>query len=168
MSVVAYIGIGANLGAPARAIRAAVERLARLPGTRVEAASSLYRSAPVGTSQPQPDYLNAVARVRTGLSASRLLAALHSIERDLGRVRGEHNAARTIDLDLLLYGDRRLRLPGLDVPHPRMHLRAFVLLPLLELAPDAVIPGVGPASALLPAVADQRIERLESPSEEAA
>jgi 2-amino-4-hydroxy-6-hydroxymethyldihydropteridine diphosphokinase len=108
----------------------------------------------------QPDFVNAVAEVATGLEPEALLAALLTIEQDFGRRRGEKNGPRTLDLDLLLYGDRQMERPGLTLPHPRMHLRAFVLLPLAEIAPQLAIPGRGSVAAWLPAVANQGIVRL--------
>jgi 2-amino-4-hydroxy-6-hydroxymethyldihydropteridine diphosphokinase len=155
----AYVAFGANLGEPAAALELARRRIDALPDTRVAACSSLYHSAPVGVSG-QPDYTNAVIAVDTNLPAPALLAALLEIERAAGRTRDFHLAPRTLDLDLLLYGDARIQLPQLEVPHPRMHLRAFVLLPLAEIAPQACIPGHGPVAGLLATVADQRISRL--------
>src|SRR5690606_1860938 len=121
--------------------------------------SSLYRSAPVGVTG-QPDYTNAVIAAETTLPAPELLTALLAIEQAAGRTRDYHQAPRTLDLDLLLYGETEIHQPGLEVPHPRMHQRAFVLLPLAEIAPQASIPGHGPVAALLPGVAGQRIARL--------
>ena len=155
----AYIAFGANLGEPAAALELACERIAALPGTRVAARSSLYRSAPVGVAG-QPDYLNAVIAADTTLPAAELLSALLAIEHAAGRTRDYHQAPRTLDLDLLLYGDAEINLPQLEVPHPRMHQRAFVLLPLAEIAPQATIPGHGAVADLLPGVAGQRIARL--------
>jgi 2-amino-4-hydroxy-6-hydroxymethyldihydropteridine diphosphokinase len=123
----------------------------------VQASSSLYRTAPIDSSGP--DYLNAVARVDTQLSAPELLAALHAIEQAHGRERPYHNAPRTLDLDILLYGDTIIDTPDLHVPHPRMLARAFVLVPLLEIAADIVVPGRGPATQYLADVAGQAIER---------
>jgi 2-amino-4-hydroxy-6-hydroxymethyldihydropteridine diphosphokinase len=127
----------------------------------VIARSSLYRSAPIGYAD-QPAFLNCVARLETALPAQSLLAQLQQIERGLGRVRSFPNAPRTIDLDLLLYGTEILDTPGLTLPHPRMHERAFVLVPLLELDPGATIPGRGKAAELLRDCAGQSIERVES------
>ena len=154
----AHVALGANLDDPAATLRAAFDALAALPGTRLVARSALYRSAPVGVSG-QPDYLNAVAALDTQLSAPALLAALLAIETARGRTRDYH-APRTLDLDLLLYADEVIDQPGLAVPHPRMHERAFVLVPLAEIAPAAVIPGRGPVAALLAGVQSQAIERL--------
>lgn len=158
-SVRAYVAFGANLGEPVTAFALALERLAALPGTQVVAQSSLYRTAPIGVIG-QPDYINAVIALDTRLGARPLLDALLGIEREGGRQRAFHMAPRTMDLDLLLYGEQVIDEHGLQVPHPRMHLRAFTLQPLAEIAPSALIPGLGMAAALLPTVADQAIERL--------
>ncbi|QID18454.1 2-amino-4-hydroxy-6-hydroxymethyldihydropteridine diphosphokinase [Nitrogeniibacter mangrovi] len=157
--VTAFIGLGANLGDAVAALHAACTALEALPDTTLVACSRLYRSAPVGVTG-QPDYVNAVAQVRTPLSAESLLTAMMRIEADHGRHRAYPMAPRTLDLDLLLYGDARIDRPHLHVPHPRMHLRAFVLVPLAELAPELEIPGAGRVADLLPAVADQAIEPL--------
>ena len=154
----AWIGIGANLGEPASALRAAFAALSALPRTRLLARSSLYRSAPIDAGGP--DYLNAVAQIATGLSAHELLAQLHAIEARHGRERPYRNAPRSMDLDLLLYADEVIASHGLVVPHPRLQQRAFVLVPMAELAPDLMIPGIGSIGGLLPAVADQAIEKL--------
>jgi 2-amino-4-hydroxy-6-hydroxymethyldihydropteridine diphosphokinase len=158
MTVTAYVGLGSNLGDSRRELLAAFEELAQLPHTRLAARSSLYRSAPLG-HEAQPDYLNAVAQLETGLEPESLLGALHAIERKHGRERPFRDAPRTLDLDLLLYGEARIASPRLDVPHPRMHERAFVLAPLLELDPHASIPGKGSAAALLAQCRAQRVER---------
>jgi len=155
----AYIGVGANLGEPAEQVRSAIAALGALAGTRLVAASSLYRSAPVGYAA-QPDFVNAVAEIMTILEPAPLLAELLTIERRLGRVRSFPNAPRTLDLDLLLYGDRVIKEPGLVVPHPRMHERAFVLVPLLEIAPDAAVPGKGHVAVLLAACKNQEVEKM--------
>ncbi len=153
----AYIALGSNLADPVSQLDAAFDELGRLPQTRFLARSSLWRSAPVGYLD-QPDFVNAVAALETGLEAETLLAHLLDIERRHGRVREFQNAPRTLDLDIALYGDDRIDTPTLTVPHPRMQDRAFVLLPLSELAPDIVIPGQGALRDLLPTVADQRLE----------
>ncbi|GIZ53227.1 2-amino-4-hydroxy-6-hydroxymethyldihydropteridine diphosphokinase [Noviherbaspirillum aridicola] len=153
-----YIGIGANLGDAQESVRLAVARLDKLPDTRLDACSSLFRTAPVDAGGD--DYVNAVARIRTALEPPALLQALHDIEHEFGRERSFRNAPRTLDLDLLLYGARVLDLPDLTVPHPRMHERAFVLIPLLQLDPFIDIPGRGPAHAFAPAVAGQAIQKL--------
>lgn len=155
----AYIGLGSNLGDPAAQLCAALAALSRMPETRLAARSSLYRSAPVGDAGP-PDFVNAVARVETGLAAEALLDALQGIERAHGRQRPFPGAPRTLDLDLLLYGSQRIATERLSVPHPRMHERAFVLLPLLELDPDAQIPDLGAARDCLRSVAGQNVERM--------
>ncbi len=156
---VAFIGLGANLGAPQRQVLAALDALARLPGTRLTARSALYRSAPLG-HLAQPEFVNAVARLETDLAAGALWAALQEIERAHGRRRSFRDAPRTLDLDLLLYGDACIASPALTVPHPRMHERAFVLAPLLEIDPQAQVPGRGSARALLARCAGQAIERI--------
>ena len=148
----AYLALGANLGDAAAVVASAIDALNRLPDTRLEARSHLYRSAPVDAQGP--DFINAVAAVSTRLTAPDLLLALQQLEQRAGRERPYRNAPRTLDLDLLLYGDARIDSPSLTVPHPRMMERAFVLIPLAEIAPDLV-----PAAALA-AVAGQRIERL--------
>jgi 2-amino-4-hydroxy-6-hydroxymethyldihydropteridine diphosphokinase len=161
---IAFIGIGANLDDPEAYVkRATLERatleLDRLPRTRVLRASSLYRSAPIGYVS-QPEFVNAVAQVETALSPAELLGELQALEARHGRVRSFPNAPRTLDLDLLLHGGTQLCSPDLTLPHPRMHERAFVLAPLLEIAPEAVIPGLGPAKALLEPLRGQAVERI--------
>ena len=155
----AYVALGANLADPVAQVGAAIEALTRLPQTRLLRASSLYRTAPVGV-HAQPDFINAVAALETTLTPQALLAALFGIERDFGRRRDYHRAPRTLDLDLLLYEQQVIASADLCLPHPRMHLRAFVVAPLLEIAPDCRIPGRGTAAAWLPAVSAQKIERL--------
>ncbi len=134
--VTAYVGLGANLGDPVATVRASVAKLARLPGTRLNAASRLYRSAPVEAQGP--DFVNAVVALDTELAAPDLLHALQALEHAAGRERPWRNAPRTLDLDLLLYGDARIDSPELTVPHARLNDRAFVLRPLAEVAPDRV------------------------------
>ena len=143
---IAYVGIGANLDDPAARVRAAFAALAAMPQTRLLKHSSLYRTEPQGY-RPQPDFVNAVAE-------------LQAAETRAGRSRSFRNAPRTLDLDLLLYGEERIEQPGLVVPHPRMHERAFVLVPLLEIAPHAGIPGRGPARQCLARIPPQAVERL--------
>ena len=155
----AYVGIGSNLEDPRAQVLLALEELARLPDARITARSSLYRTAPVGHAA-QPDFINAVAALDTQVSAAALLRELQAIEARHGRKRGFPNAPRTLDLDLLLYGDARIDAPGLSVPHPRMHERAFVLAPLVEIAPKVDIPGIGAAADRLAACAGQRVERI--------
>jgi 2-amino-4-hydroxy-6-hydroxymethyldihydropteridine diphosphokinase len=152
MSVIAYVALGANLGDARAAVISALQALDRLPNTRVTRASSLYRTAP--WEAQGPDFINAVTEVETGLSAPALLAELQALELAAGRERPYVNAPRTLDLDVLLYGEGHIDSPNLTVPHPRMWERAFVLVPLAEVAPGRV-----PAQALF-AVAGQAIERL--------
>ena len=135
--VIAYVGVGANLGDAALTVRQAIEDLSRVCGVHLATASSLYRTAPIDSSGP--DYINAVAQVSTVLSAPDLMFALQRLERQAGRARPYFNAPRTLDLDLLLYGDARIDSADLTVPHPRMLQRAFVLLPLSEIAPALVL-----------------------------
>ena len=151
--VLATLGVGANLGDPRAAVRKAIEDLAQLPGTVTVAVSSSYRSAPLDADGP--DYVNAVVQVRTALSPDALLAALQAIEQQAGRERPYRNAPRTLDLDILLYGEYRVDRDDLQVPHPRMWQRAFVVLPLAEIAPDLVSP------AQVQAVAGQGLHRLD-------
>lgn len=155
----AFVALGANLADPVAQLRSALDALAGLPESRLLKASSLYRTAPVGIHN-QPDFINAVALLETTLAPEVLLEALFDIEARFGRRRDFHHAPRTLDLDLLLYDAEVIDTPRLRLPHPRMHLRAFVLAPLVEIAPDCAIPGRGRASAWLPAVRRQRIERL--------
>ncbi|KQQ47485.1 2-amino-4-hydroxy-6-hydroxymethyldihydropteridine pyrophosphokinase [Duganella sp. Leaf126] len=155
---IAYIGIGANLGDARANVADAIARLQKVPGCTLMATSRLYRTAPIDAGGD--DYINAVARVATTLPAHDLLQALHGIEQAHGRERPYRNAPRTLDLDLLLYGDAVIDSNDLTVPHPRITERAFVLVPLVELAPAIHIPGRGAAQACLPAVADQGITPL--------
>ncbi len=153
-----FVGLGANLGDARASLERALAELAALPATKVVAVSSFYRSAPVDASGP--DFVNAVAELRTALPPQSLLQALHAIEIAHGRERAFRNAPRTLDLDLLFYGTRIVDEAGLQLPHPRLHRRAFTLLPLLELAPDFVHPLHGPLADLRPDLAPQRIEKL--------
>ncbi|HKB59640.1 MAG TPA: 2-amino-4-hydroxy-6-hydroxymethyldihydropteridine diphosphokinase [Gallionellaceae bacterium] len=155
----AFIGLGSNLKEPRAQVLHAIEALGRMPHTRLLARSSLWRSAPVGYLD-QPDFINAVVKLETGLAPRALLDALLALEHDNGRTREFRNAPRTLDLDLLLYGDLRHHEHGLTVPHPQMHLRAFVLLPLLEIEPGCMIPGVGPAAEALQRCAGQDLEQV--------
>jgi 2-amino-4-hydroxy-6-hydroxymethyldihydropteridine diphosphokinase len=155
----AYVALGANLADPAAQIRAALEALTHLPQSRLLQSSSLYRTAPVGIHD-QPDFINAVATFETTLAPEAFLAALFVIEEQFGRRRDFHHAPRTLDLDLLLYDDRTINTPQLTLPHPRMHLRAFVLAPLVEISSECLIPGRGNAAAWLAAVSLQHIEKL--------
>lgn len=145
----AYIGLGANLGDRRGTIERALELLAAAPGVEMLAVSTLRETDPVGFEN-QPKFLNGAAAVETALPAGELLGVLLRIERELGRTReGPRFGPRTIDLDLLLYGDAELDEPGLTVPHPRLHERRFALEPLVELAPGLVVPGRGAVDELL-------------------
>lgn len=150
-----YVGLGANLGEREAALRKALGVLGQCPGTRVLRVSPLYGSAPVDAGGP--DYLNAVAEIATTLTPDALLQALQSIEQAAGRERPYRNAPRTLDLDILWFGDEVIHTPSLTVPHPRMAERAFVLRPLADLVPERV------SAAALQAVATQDIHRLQGP-----
>ena len=144
----AAIALGSNLEDPVRQVERAFDELGELPGTSLLARSKLHRTQPVGYAD-QPDFVNACALVDTAMAPRALLDALLGIERNHGRVREIPNGPRTLDLDIVLYGDRVIDEPGLRVPHPRAHERAFVLEPLVEAWPDAVIPGHGRAADCL-------------------
>ena len=139
MGVTAYLALGSNLGDRLATLQEAVDALSREPGIRVEASSRVWETEPVGP--PQPRYLNAVLLIVTELEPPELLAACLRVESALGRVRRERWGPRTIDIDVLLFDERTIDEPELRVPHPRMHERAFVLAPLLELEPDPMLPG---------------------------
>ena len=151
-AAVSFIGIGANLGDAQAAVLQAIQDIGALPGTTLLSASSLYRTAPIDSGGP--DYINAVAEISTTLEASALLAQLQAIENRAGRARPYRNAPRTLDLDILLFGDQSIRTPSLAVPHPRMLARAFVLVPLAEIAPSRV------SAAQLQAVSDHALIRI--------
>ena len=156
----AYISLGANLGDRERSLRRAIELLGTREGIRVARVSSLRETEPWGTVE-QPSFLNAAAELETSLEPRELLDALLAVECGLGRVRaGPRYGPRTIDLDLLVYGDAVVAEPGLVLPHPRLHERRFALEPLAELDPDLVVPGYGPVSALLAAL-DRGINHLD-------
>jgi 2-amino-4-hydroxy-6-hydroxymethyldihydropteridine diphosphokinase len=159
LSVSAYIGLGSNLENPVAQLQAGFAALAALPRTKLVARSSFYRTEPVGY-RDQPDFVNAVARIDTTLSPRALLDALLAIERTRGRVREFANAPRTLDLDVLVYGDVICDEPGLVIPHPRLHERGFALVPMAEIAPDCVVPGRGRVADLLLAVEADGIARL--------
>jgi 2-amino-4-hydroxy-6-hydroxymethyldihydropteridine diphosphokinase len=159
--VLAYVGLGANLGDARATLETALDALAALPETTLVRASSLYRTAPVDAGGD--DYLNAVAELHTALGPGTLLAELQRIEHIHGRERPYRNAPRTLDLDLLLHGHAQLDTPTLTVPHPRLHERAFVLVPLAELAPDLVVPRHGAVKSLAAHVAGQRVDKLNPP-----
>lgn len=156
--VTAYIGIGANLGDARAAVEQALRDLDQLPGTHVTAQSSLFRTAPIDAAGD--DFINAVACIETSLSAQDLLEQLQRLEAGAGRERPFPNAPRTLDLDLLLYGERKIATATLTVPHPRMTERAFVLIPLLQLDPFIKIPGKGAAHQFAPKVAAQAIQKI--------
>jgi len=144
----AYIGLGSNLNGPARQLEVAFELLGNIPVTRLIKSSSLYRSAPFGGVE-QPDFVNAAASIMTRLTAMELLLELQRIENERGRDRGEVRwGPRVLDLDLLVYSNQMIDEPGLQVPHPGIGERNFVLLPLGEIAPDLSIPGLGPISRI--------------------
>ncbi|MBA3592265.1 MAG: 2-amino-4-hydroxy-6-hydroxymethyldihydropteridine diphosphokinase [Pseudomonadota bacterium] len=158
--VTAYVALGANLGDAQATVRQAMDALDRLPLSRVARRSSLYRSAPIARDSAGradgPDYINAVVALDTRLPALDLLDQLQALERAAGRERSSPDAPRTLDLDILLYGDAHINSPRLSVPHPRMAQRAFVLVPLAEIAPELA------SAAQLAVVADQAIQRLQT------
>jgi 2-amino-4-hydroxy-6-hydroxymethyldihydropteridine diphosphokinase len=156
--VTAFIGLGANLGDARATLSEAFKALADLPATELIKISSIYRSAPVDSSGP--DYMNAVAKLCTALTPHALLDELHRIERAHDRKRPYRNAPRTLDLDLLLFGEQHIDCATLTVPHSRLHERAFVLLPLAQIEPELTIPGRGRVQELLGSVAGQRVDKL--------
>lgn len=167
MAYIAFIGLGSNLEDPHSQLQRAFADLDELPHTRLTARSSLYRSAPLDCPdlpdfQVQPDFVNAVAKIETDLTPQALLKALLQIEHQHGRERTYRNAPRTLDMDVLLYGDVKLHEHGLTIPHPQMHRRAFVLRPLLEISPDISIPGVGKAELALEKCQDQVLDRIHN------
>jgi 2-amino-4-hydroxy-6-hydroxymethyldihydropteridine diphosphokinase len=158
----AYVALGSNLDDPIAKVMSGLAALSSLPRTRLERSSGLYRTAPVGMVE-QPDFINAVCRLRTALEPTVLLERLLAIEAQHGRSRnGSKGGPRTLDLDLLLYEDLVITTPNLVLPHPRLHERAFVLYPLAELDPAVVVPGRGRVSRLLQRCGAQRVHRLES------
>lgn len=162
-SQTAFIGLGSNLGDSAAVLRAALRALDGLPRTRLLRASRLYRTPAWGRVE-QPDFLNAVAMLDTALPARELLDAMLEIEREAGRARSADGSdrwgPRTLDLDLLLYAQATILEPGLQVPHPHLHQRAFALVPLLEIAPQAMIPGIGAAGSALARIAPDEVRAL--------
>lgn len=158
---VAYLGLGANLGDARQTLKDSVVCLAQQHTITVLAKSSLYRTAPIDAGGD--DYFNCVVKLETTLTVRHLLALCHKIELHFGRERPFRNAPRTLDLDILLYGEHVIDEPDLIVPHPRLIERAFALVPLVEIDPTLVIPQYGRADAFLAAVADQRIEKMKSP-----
>lgn len=157
-TVNAYIGIGANLGNAQETVRRAIDRLSKLPESSLAQQSSLFRTAPIDAGGD--DYVNAVACIKTQLDAHELLAQLQAIENEFGRERPYVNAPRTLDLDILLYGNLQIATESLVVPHPRLTQRAFALIPLLQIDPLIAIPGKGAAHQFAPAVAGQVIARI--------
>lgn len=156
---VAYIALGSNLGDPVATVQSATASLRRLPRSTVIAASSLYRTEPLGLRN-QPDFINAVVAVETQLNPRQLLDELFAIEGRFGRNRSILNAPRTLDLDVLLHGNTISNDPQITLPHPRLHLRAFVLAPLAEIAPGLFLPGHGDIRLLLNNCSDQKIETM--------
>ncbi|WP_445355759.1 2-amino-4-hydroxy-6-hydroxymethyldihydropteridine diphosphokinase [Microbulbifer sp. EKSA008] len=154
-----YIGLGSNLAEPGKQLRSALSAMERIPSTELLGCSSFYRSAPVGPGD-QPDYINAVAALKTALSPLALLDQLQSIELSHGRERSIRWGARTLDLDILLFGESQIDEPRLQVPHPCMAERNFVLLPLSELAPAMELPGLGALPALLQSCPENRLEKV--------
>lgn len=153
------IALGSNLGDSPQILGAALQRLGSLEGTTLTAQSSFYKTAPVGP--PQPDYLNACALIETHLSPQALMAQLLAIEAEFGRIRQERWGPRILDLDILFYGDRAIHLPDVHIPHPRLRERAFVLVPLVEIAPDWIDPVTGQTvTDLRNALGSQGVERL--------
>lgn len=156
MTHYAFIALGSNLKDPAEQVRLAISEIASLPGTTLLRASSLYRTAPVGYDN-QPEFINAIAEISTQLAPLALLRALLALETSHGRERPFPNAPRVLDLDLLLYDDLMMQTPELTLPHPRMHERGFVLLPLAEIAPALEIPGIGKVRDLAEQCLDQGV-----------
>lgn len=156
---IAFIGLGSNQAQPQQQLQQALLQIDQLPHSCLLSFSSFYRSAPIGYLD-QPDFVNAVAKIATDLAPHALLNALLDIEHQHGRERTFRNAPRTLDLDVLLYDDLQLHEHGLTLPHPHMHLRAFVLQPLLEIQPDCSIPNLGTAHDALQNCLDQRLEKL--------
>jgi|SRR5450830_466229 len=163
----AFVALGSNLQHPAQQVGNALNELNALPQTTLIKASSLYKTAPVGYDN-QPDFINAVAEVETTLTAPALLTALLKLEDAHGRERPFPNAPRVLDLDLLLHDDETMQTTTLTLPHPRMHLRGFVMLPLAEIAPDVIIPNIGKVSEIALACADQSVEKMHHPDKNPA
>lgn len=165
--VLAYIGLGSNLDNPESQLKTAIEALTGLPQTRLQARSSLYRSAPMGP-QDQPDYLNAVAQLSTGLEPEALLDKLQGIEQAQGRVRAQHWGPRTLDLDILLYGEDVVATERLKIPHPGIAERSFVLYPLAEINGQLEIPGLGGVGSLMEQCPDAGLSRLSITAQSAS
>ncbi|THK41913.1 2-amino-4-hydroxy-6-hydroxymethyldihydropteridine diphosphokinase [Methylophaga sp. SB9B] len=158
--MLAYIGLGSNLENPLQQIKTAIDDLQSLADINIVSVSSLYQSPPMGPVD-QPDYINAVLALETSLNPHQLLDALQSVEQLHGRVRKRHWGERTLDLDILLYGDQILDDERLKIPHPGMHERAFVLYPLAEIAPDIEIPGIGTLQKILPSCPQGDLQQVE-------
>jgi 2-amino-4-hydroxy-6-hydroxymethyldihydropteridine diphosphokinase len=158
--MLAYIGLGSNLENPLQQIKTAIDDLQSLADINIVSVSSLYQSPPMGPAD-QPDYINAVLALETSLNPHQLLDALQSVEQLHGRVRKRHWGERTLDLDILLYGDQILDDERLKIPHPGMHERAFVLYPLAEIAPDIEIPGIGTLQKILPSCPQGDLQQVE-------
>lgn len=156
--ITCYIGLGANLGDARHTVKTAIAELGKIPHCRLLGQSNLFLSAPLEAEGN--DFCNAVAELGTILTAHELLTALQQIEHDFGRERPYRNAPRTLDLDLLLYGHQKILSETLEVPHPRLHQRAFALKPLLQLCPGIELPGLGPGQIFLPAVSAQAISEI--------
>ena len=157
---IAYIGLGSNMESPGQQINSAMKSLGKIQSTRIISTSSLYKSKPVGP-QNQDDYINAVVKIETELESVDLLDCLQAIENEHGRVRNVHWGPRTIDLDILMFGDQIIQNERLTVPHPEMTNRSFVLVPLAEIDPGCNIPKMGPVSGLLSAVEQDGLEILQ-------
>lgn len=155
----AYVGLGSNLQDPLRQVVDALSELDRSPDTVIVKVSGCYRSAPIGPPG-QPDYVNAAAEIETALDPTGLLRFFQQLEQSHGRVRGERWGARTLDLDLLLYGQAVIQSPTLTVPHPHLHERAFVLMPLQDLDPTLIVPGLGRVSELLASISAEGVQRI--------
>lgn len=157
----AFIGLGGNEGQPERTLQAAIDRISRLPNTQWRQTSPTYWTPAWGVSTPQPDYLNAVVEIETQLSAHELLMALQVIEHDLGRVRSEERySARTLDLDVLVFGDETIDDEVLSVPHPRLAERGFVLMPLADISPHLEIPTLDRVDQLLDALDEEALDGI--------
>ena len=165
--VLVYVGLGSNLDNPESQVKTAIEALAGLPQTRLQARSSLYRSAPMGP-QDQPDYLNAVVQLSTGLEPEALLDKLQGIEQAQGRVRAQHWGPRTLDLDILLYGEDVVATERLKIPHPGIAERSFVLYPLAEINGQLEIPGLGGVGSLMEQCPDAGLSRLSITAQSAS
>jgi|SRR5450830_16623 len=163
----AFIALGSNLQNPELQLRTTINELNALPQTKLIKVSSLYKTAPVGYDK-QPDFINAVAEIDTTLSAPALLAALLELENAHGRERPFPNAPRVLDLDLLLFDDVAMQTNTLTLPHPRMHLRGFVMQPLAEIAPDLIIPNIGKVRDIALSCADQSVVKMHDPDKKPA